>query len=278
MGNVRVLPLLVFAGLCLFALKALGLLLSGSYVLSGSAPASAQNTPAVPPTPAVSQAEPASPADGDAKSPDDGSAQDEAVQAAGKNPASEEPEMKMAAQDEAEQEDGNKRKPLTEKQKLERTDLRTGGHSSGKTKSELAVLEGLANRRKALDKRSREIDLRENLLKAAEKRVEARIAELKTIEARIEGELKKRDDHRKEQYQSLVKMYSGMKPKDAARIFDRLELKVLTGLVSQMKPRVMSAILASMNPAAAERLTLEIANRGKPQPSQAASLPKIESQ
>jgi len=42
MGNVRVLPLVVFAGLCLLGLKAMGLLLSGSYVLSGSAPASAQ--------------------------------------------------------------------------------------------------------------------------------------------------------------------------------------------------------------------------------------------
>ena len=42
MGNVRVLPLVVFAGLCLLGLKGMGLMLSGSYVLSGSAPASAQ--------------------------------------------------------------------------------------------------------------------------------------------------------------------------------------------------------------------------------------------
>ena len=42
MGSVRILPLLVFAGLCLLGLKAMGLLLSGSYLISGSAPASAQ--------------------------------------------------------------------------------------------------------------------------------------------------------------------------------------------------------------------------------------------
>ena len=120
--------------------------------------------------------------------------------------------------------------------------------------------------------------MRENLLKAAGKRIEARITELKSIEARIEGELKKGDDNRKAQYQRLVKMYSGMKPKDAARIFDRLDMNVLTGLVSQMNPRVMSAILAAMTPAAAERLTLEIASRGKTKVRTAASLPKIQSQ
>ena len=73
--------------------------------------------------------------------------------------------------------------------------------------------------------------MRENLLKAAQKRVEAKIAELKAIESRIEGELKKRDDGRKAEYQRLVQMYSNMKPKDAARIFDRLDMNVLTGLV-----------------------------------------------
>ena len=68
-----------------------------------------------------------------------------------------------------------------------------------------------------------------------------------------------------------------MKPKDAARIFDRLDMNVLTGLVRHMKPRVMSAILAAMKPAAAERLTLEIANSGQPVAPAVDTLPKISS-
>jgi len=44
-----------------------------------------------------------------------------------------------------------------------------------------------------------------------------------------------------------------------------------------MKPRVMSAILAAMTSATVERLTLEIANRGKLKPRASASLPKIQS-
>ena len=268
MGNVRILPLLVFAGLCLLGLKAMGLLLSGSYVISGSAPASAQQ-----------QAEKDKPAK--------------------EKPAKEktDPNMKTAqageeknktgesSQEQMDKPEGSGEKPDKSAKKsknknmapLEDIRLREGANG-GKTKPEMAVLEGLANRRKDLDARAREFVLRENLLKAAEKRVEARITELKAIESRIEGELMQRDDFRNEKYDRLVKMYSGMKPKDAARIFNRLEINVLTGLVAKMKPRIMSAILAAMAPAAAERLTLEIAHSGLPASKVAASLPKIPSQ
>lgn len=269
MENVRVLPLLVFAGLCLFVLKAMGLLLSGSYVLSGVAPASAQDPKAV-----ADQEQTAS-----AQAPKPEPPAEPAMADPGSNaqPDAAEPPKMAESGDEAKGQNA-KKKSTKKKVDPKKVDVTTVGPTGGTTRSELAVLEGLANRRKTLDQRAREIDLRENLLKAAEQRVEARISELKAIESRIEGVLKKSDDNSKARYQRLVKMYSGMKPKDAARIFDRLEMNVLIGLVSQMKPRVMSSILAAMTPAAAERLTLEIVNHGKPKVKTAATLPKIQSQ
>src|SRR6266849_6701556 len=51
--------------------------------------------------------------------------------------------------------------------------------------SERAILERLQSRRQELDARAREIDIRESLLKAAEKRIESRVDELKALESRI---------------------------------------------------------------------------------------------
>ena len=65
-----------------------------------------------------------------------------------------------------------------------------------------------------------------------------------------------------------------MKPKDAARVFDRLELRVLVAVATQINPRRMSDILAQMSPEAAERLTVELASRAKDRPP--AELPRIE--
>lgn len=144
------------------------------------------------------------------------------------------------------------------------------------TRTEMDVLESLAQRRKALEQHERELKLRENLLRAAEVKVEARIGELKAIEGRIDKELKEQDDARKAQHGRLVQMYANMKPRDAAKILNRMDFDVLNLLVAEMSPRVMSAILAEMEPAVAQRLTLEIANKNKALPAEANDLPKIQ--
>jgi flagellar motility protein MotE (MotC chaperone) len=72
-------------------------------------------------------------------------------------------------------------------------------------------------------------------------------------------------------------MYESMKPRDAAKIFDRLEVNVLLQVASMMSPRSMSEILALMAPDRAEQLTVELANRAQVSPKNpSGNLPKIE--
>jgi flagellar motility protein MotE (MotC chaperone) len=143
---------------------------------------------------------------------------------------------------------------------------------------ERAVLESLNQRRQELEARARELDVRENVLAATEKRIEARLAEIKEAEARINATVQKKDDAEAGRFKSLVGMYENMKAKDAAKIFDRLDMRILIELAGQMNPRRMSDVLGLMSPDVAERLTSEIATRagavekGPP----AADLPKIE--
>jgi flagellar motility protein MotE (MotC chaperone) len=145
------------------------------------------------------------------------------------------------------------------------------------TAGERAVLESLVQRRQELEARAREIDVRENLLKASEQRIEARLAELHEAEAKLNGTIKKRDEAEVAKFKNLVTMYENMKAKDAAKVFDRLELRILVEVVNMMNPRRMSDILAQMSPEAAEKLTIEIANRSGPDRTPAATeLPKID--
>ena len=142
---------------------------------------------------------------------------------------------------------------------------------------ERAVLESLQERRRELEKRARELDMRESLIKAAEKRLEAKLGELKSIETKVDGAASAREKGEAQQLKSIVSMYENMKPKDAARIFDRLELKILVEVSTQMNPRKMSEVLAQMTPEAAERLTVEIAHRASAGGSSTTdALPKIE--
>jgi flagellar motility protein MotE (MotC chaperone) len=145
---------------------------------------------------------------------------------------------------------------------------------------ERAVLERLGERRQELDARSRELDIRENLLKSAEKRLDTRVNELKGMESEIGGAAQKRAETEAAALKGLVSMYESMKPKDAAKIFNRLDMPVLIAVVSQIKPRIMADIMGQMQPEVAQRLTVELASKalGVAPPAQSAELPKIEGQ
>jgi flagellar motility protein MotE (MotC chaperone) len=67
-----------------------------------------------------------------------------------------------------------------------------------------------------------------------------------------------------------------MKPKDAAKVFDHLEMPVLIEIATQIAPRKMSDILGLMSTDAAQRLTVEMARRAGSDQSASADLPKIE--
>jgi flagellar motility protein MotE (MotC chaperone) len=143
--------------------------------------------------------------------------------------------------------------------------------------SERAILERLQARRQELEQRAREIEIRESLLKSAEKRIEGRVEEMKATEARITTATGQKAETDAARFKGIITMYEGMKPKDAAKVFDRLEMSVLYEIASQIAPRKMSDILGLMQPEAAERLTVELARRaGTDKSASTADLPKIE--
>ncbi len=142
---------------------------------------------------------------------------------------------------------------------------------------ERAILERLQDRRSEMEGRARELEMRENLLKAAEKRVEARVAELKALESRVTNAVDARDKAEADRFKNVVTMYENMKPKEAARIFDKLDMRVLLEVSTQINPRKMSEILAQMSPDAAQQLTVEFANRAAKEKGQTGEgLPKID--
>ena len=131
------------------------------------------------------------------------------------------------------------------------------------TPAEVEILQNLAERRQQIDARAREVDAQEALLKAAERRVQEKIGELKKLETKISGLIREHDEQSEAQLKSLVKVYENMKPKDAARIFEELEMAVLLDVVERMKEAKIAPILASMDPGKAKSVTVELATRRK---------------
>jgi flagellar motility protein MotE (MotC chaperone) len=234
MSKLRLIPVVVFAALCLLAIKTIG------FMGTGNAPqAGAWNL----------EQEVWKRVAGGARGDDliiTGSAP------AAKAPAAEKPaapEQKTMAAMPTTGAPDSKGAPAT------KGPAAKGNEPAGGSASEKMLIERLQERRKELEARSRDLELRESLIKAAEKQLDGKIGE-----ASGEG----KDGEAPERIKSLVIMYESMGPKEAAKIFDRLESKTLVELVHQMNPRKVSEIMAKMQPEAAERMTLELA-RGKTQ-------------
>ncbi len=61
--------------------------------------------------------------------------------------------------------------------------------------------------------------------------------------------------------QSLVKIYVKMKPKQAARVFIKLDMQILLEVIERMKESKSALILAQMAPDKVREITRELATR-----------------
>jgi flagellar motility protein MotE (MotC chaperone) len=274
--DFRLIPLVLLATICLFALKVSGLVFDGGYTLAerlqglnktGMHITTRESVPDYPRiVVADERAPPGAPASQQswAQQMRNYGDRSDITGSVGGEEKSSGPPLKASAKppDPPKLEVGNMTVPME------------AGHIA--SAGERAVLERLQDRRKELDTRGRELEMRESLLKVTENRLEAKVAELKDVEARVNTAMGNRDKAEAQRFKSIVAMYENMKSKDAARILERLDMKILVEVATQINPRKMSEILAQMTPEAAERLTVELARRGDGKSQNPDQLPKIE--
>jgi flagellar motility protein MotE (MotC chaperone) len=253
--DVRLVPIVLIAIICLFALKSFGLIFDGGYTLNEPPPAVDPNDLAVGWV---------------------GAQRDRDRAAVPKSVPKQSWAQRMFNYPDitGSVPQGNSSADALTKSTVRPTEQ--GAGSKQMSVAERAILERLSERRSELDARAKDLDMRENLLKAAEKRLEGRINELKELEARVNTAMQTKTDGEAARFKNLVTMYESMKAKEAAKIFDRLDMRVLIEVATQINPRRMSDILAQMTPEAAEKLTIELAIRAKDNKAATAELPKIE--
>ncbi|GGC64195.1 hypothetical protein GCM10011504_47930 [Siccirubricoccus deserti] len=132
-------------------------------------------------------------------------------------------------------------------------------------RSERALLEGLRARRIELDAREQAAAAREMVLAAAERRLAQRIEELTALQQRLQAAERNGSEREEAGWRQLVKLYEGMRPRDAATIFDELDLPVLVQLVDRMREAKAAPVLGAMKPERARLLTGELArHRARP--------------
>jgi len=132
---------------------------------------------------------------------------------------------------------------------------------AGLSPAELQVLQSLGARRGQLDQRESDLNTQLALMTAAEAKLDAKVKALTGLKADIQGLLKEADAKQGPEIDRLVKVFEGMKPKDAAPRFVLLDDSVRLPIAAKMKERSLSAIVAQMPPTEAKKLTEGLAAR-----------------
>lgn len=125
--------------------------------------------------------------------------------------------------------------------------------------SERAVLLELRERRQALDTREMAIAARESVLAAAEKKLSSRVEELQALQTQLAAMNSAREQREDKSWDGLVRTYESMKPRDAATIFNDLDMKVLLQVLDRMKANKAALVLSAMDPDKARDVTTALA-------------------
>lgn len=121
------------------------------------------------------------------------------------------------------------------------------------------LFQALAQRRKDIEIKEQALQRREALLKASEQQIDRKYQELEKIRTEIQNLLKQQSDEEKGRIASLVKIYEGMKAKDAAKIFNTLDMDILIDVTSAMSERKLAPVMAAMDPDRARSVTTFLA-------------------
>ncbi|MCL2473921.1 MAG: hypothetical protein FWF23_03340 [Alphaproteobacteria bacterium] len=131
------------------------------------------------------------------------------------------------------------------------------------TEAELEILKQLAERRAQLEVKAKDLEAREALLEAVEERVNGKIRDMETMRKQLQVLLNQASEEQQAQLDNLVKIYETMKPEEAARIFDTLEMPVVLGVIQRMKSAKVALIMAKMSSEKAKDITTELIRRDR---------------
>lgn len=125
----------------------------------------------------------------------------------------------------------------------------------------MEITQDLVKQRKRLETREAQLLQKEALLQAAEQELDRKYQELVALKIDIENLLVTQSEEEEKQINSLVKIYENMKPKEAAAIFNTLDLDILVEVISRMSERKSSPIMAALNPERARTVTIMLAEQ-----------------
>jgi flagellar motility protein MotE (MotC chaperone) len=131
-----------------------------------------------------------------------------------------------------------------------------------------ALLEAIRTREAQLDAEEKRLADRRQSLSVAEAKLNEQLAAFAKAQENLEKTLALADQAAEKDIARMTAVYENMKPADAARIFETMDVKFAAGLLARMRPDVAAKVLTGMKAESAYAVTLTIASRNAAVPTE----------
>ncbi|MDE1045415.1 MAG: hypothetical protein OSA05_09090 [Nitrospinaceae bacterium] len=150
--------------------------------------------------------------------------------------------------------------PIEEQEKEK---IQLPGQVPGVSPETFRMIETIENKNRELKKREEELRIKEVRLEALEAKVRKDLEKIEKSISESKEQMGLQDEKTKENVAALIKVYSSMKPEEAANLVEAIDEDLALKIVSGMKSKIAGQVLSKLDVQVAKRISEKLAGKSK---------------
>ena len=152
-----------------------------------------------------------------------------------------------------------------EEKEKEKEKIRLPGQMPAVSPETFRMIETIENKNRELKKREEALRLKEVRLEALEAKVRKDLDKIEKSISESKEQMGIQDERTKKNVEALIKVYSSMKPEEAANLVEAIDEGLALQIISGMKSKIAGQVLSNLDVKVAKRISENLAGkRDKP--------------
>ena len=161
---------------------------------------------------------------------------------------------------------------LEEEKEKEKEKIRLPGQMPAVSPETFRMIETIENKNRELKKREEALRLKEVRLEALEAKVRKDLDKIEKSISESKEQMGIQDERTKKNVEALIKVYSSMKPEEAANLVEAIDEGLALQIISGMKSKIAGQVLSNLDVKVAKRISENLAGK-RDKPSEKTNSP-----
>ncbi len=143
----------------------------------------------------------------------------------------------------------------------EKEKIRLPGQMPAVSPETFRMIETIENKNRELKKREEELRLKEVRLEALEANIRKDLEKIEQSISESKEQMGIQDEKTRENVDALIKVYSSMKPEEAANLVEAIDENLALKIISGMKSKIAGQVLSNLDVKVAKRISEKLAGK-----------------